>query len=128
MDEVVQELKKRHHIVVGTGMWTDPVQTLTTIMNSDLAIFIFDWRPHIFHYFDRLQVMTELGIAVGSGRMTVVVGKAEQVSIIDHPWVRRMGLQELLQVIATTPDLSFIPPTHVNQVQEKERTDREEKL
>jgi len=127
--QVADKLIERHHSICGNALWDNPEKTLSNIINADIAIFIMAKRDNRFLTREVTQnVLVELGIAVGSGKLTIVVGKAEGARIINHPWVRRMGLQELLDYISSNRHLDYIPPTQVNAVEEKERTDREEKL
>ena len=128
MDQVAKKLE--HHFHTINWSTKNPEDLISHLIHTDLAIFVLvkrGWYP-FFNWGDRRDVLVELGMAVGQGTQTVVVGNAERVRIFDHPWVRRMGLGELLHIIDTTRDLSYIPPTQVNLQEEKERRDREAKL
>ena len=134
MSEIHERLKKRYNIVNVRGQNIE--DTLMSITNADLAIFIMVKREFPLHFsksvfalpvFDRADtknVLVELGISVGSGIQTVVVGKAEKLAILKHPWVRTFSFQEILGIIASDTDLTYIPPTRINEDEEKERADR----
>lgn len=121
MKQVLDRLLKRYHTVYGSNLWSNPQETVTNIITADLAIFIFQkgWRHGITR-----DLLVELGIAAGAGVLTVIVGRPAKIAITGHPWIRQMGLGELLQFIDNNSDLSFVPQTQVNVQEEKERADR----
>ncbi len=128
INQVSRKLEERYHTVTGPTQWDNPVIALSDIIHSDVSIFIFQKVGFLSLYHPMADVMVELGIAVGGGKLTIVVGDAEPVKILEHPWVRRMGLQELLHLINSNRHLDYIPPTQENLQEEKERRDREAKL
>jgi len=123
MEQVWKSLEKRYNIVHLRGQNIE--ETLSDIINADLAIFIL--VEHGIPLADREDfnnVLIELGISVGAGVQTVVVGNAEKLAILEHPWVRTFSFQELLDIIDNDTDITYIPPTRINKEEENERTDR----